>query len=188
MTPWYLRLFYIPILNFAVAGLLRFAMKPKRMGGPDAGKFFTVGYLWFTVAYLVVFFGICVPMWFVPFEIGLAFWIGLGVIIFGQLVNSFAYTAMREHPEKKKDLVDWGIYRMSRHSHVLHGVIVHLGVIIMGWNLRSPIYLILWVYFILFLIMTHFWILSEEKINTKRFGKFYEDYMKKVPRYFLIRR
>ena len=94
---------------------------------------------------------------------------------------------MREHPEKKRTVVDWGIYKVSRHSHVLAGVICLLGVIIMGWTTASVIYIILWVYFVLYVVLSHFGVLNEEKKNIERFGQEYEDYMKRVPRYFLVK-
>lgn len=107
-------------------------------------------------------------------------------MVFGHLVNGLAYSAMREHPEKKKVVVDWGIYKIIRHPHILHSVITQLGVIVMGWNIRSTVYIILWVYFVLYVIGNHFGILREERINIKKFGKEYRDYIKRVPRYFLI--
>jgi len=121
--------------------------------------------------------------WFVTYSINLAFWIGLGIIIFGEAVFALGFVAMREHPEKKKAVVNWGIYKVSRHSHVLAGMICILGVVVMGWKTASVIYIILWVYFALYVIVAHFGILSEEKINTEKFGQEYVDYMKRVPRY-----
>jgi protein-S-isoprenylcysteine O-methyltransferase Ste14 len=103
------------------------------------------------------------------------------------VVFALGYMAMREHPEKKRAVVDWGIYRVSRHSHVLAGEITTFGAIVMGWNFDSTIYVILWVYFLLGITLTHFSVLSEERINTEKFGQDYEDYMRNVPRYFLIR-
>ena len=91
---------------------------------------------------------------------------------------------MREHPEKKQAVVDWGIYGISRHSHVLAGKICLLGVVIMGWNPGSILYIVLCVYFILYVALSHFGVLSEEKLNLERFGQEYADYMKRVPRYF----
>ena len=125
--------------------------------------------------------------WFVTFSINPAFWIGLVIIILGHVVNSLAYAAMREHPEKKQAVVDWGIYKVSRHSHVLASIICLLGTIVMGWNVASIIYIILWIYFVLHAIMSHFGVLNEEKMNIESFGQGYEDYMEKVPRYFLIK-
>lgn len=125
--------------------------------------------------------------WFVTFSINLAFWIGVAIIIFGEVVFALGYIAMREHPEKKKTVVDWGIYKVSRHSHVLAGVICLLGTIVVGWNPSSLMYIVLWVYFVLYVILSHFGVLNEEKLNIERFGQEYEHYMKRVPRYFLIK-
>ena len=57
----------------------------------------------------------------------------------------------------------------------------------MGWNTASVMYIILWVYFVLNIAMSHFGVLNEEKMNIERFGQEYKDYMKKVPRYFLTK-
>ena len=180
MTTWYFRLFYIPILNFVISFALFGIIKAKRMtsGGPSKP---------FAIAYMLMLIGFCALMWFIPFKINSVFWIGISIIVFGQVVFVLGYSAMREHPEEKKAVVDWGIYKVSRHSHVLAGVITDLGAIIMGWNLESTIYPILWVYFALYIIISHLGVLSEEKINIEKFGQEYKDYMKRVPRYFLIR-
>ncbi len=179
-TPWYLRLFYLPILNFIVSLLLSLVIGAKRMGRPEMSKPMTI-------VFLISFVGGSVLLWFVPFKVNLAFWIGLCITIFGQVIFSLGYSAMREHPEKKKVVVDWGIYGVSRHSHILAGIITLLGSIIMGWNLRSTMYLIVWIYFIVHVVFNHVAILYEERMDIKKFGQEYADYMKKVPRYFLIR-
>jgi len=180
MTPWYFRLFYIPVLNFVISFALFGIIKAKRMtsGGPSKP---------FVIVYMLMLIGFCVLMWFIPFKINLAFWIGISIIVFGQVVFALGYSAMREHLEQKKAVVDWGIYKISRHSHVLAGIITDLGAIIMGWNLESTIYPVLWVYFALDIIISHLGVLSEEKINMEKFGQEYKDYIKRVPRYFLIR-
>jgi len=122
--------------------------------------------------------------WFITFSINVAFWIGLCTIIFGELVFALGFIAMREHPEKKQALVDWGIYKVSRHSHVLAGNICILGVVIMGWNPDSLVYIGLLIYFVLLLIYLHFGVLDAERSNIEKFGQEYIDYMKRVPRYF----
>ncbi|MFB0526424.1 MAG: isoprenylcysteine carboxylmethyltransferase family protein [bacterium] len=177
-TPWYFRLFYIYILIFVIHGLLFVIIKAKRMELP-AGK------SWIIVALIGIILGWAL-MWFVSFSINPAFWIGLVIIVFGKVVLSLGYIAMREHPEKKKIVVDWGIYKVSRHSHVLAGIICLLGVIVMGWNPTSVMYKLLWVYFAIYSIATHFYVLSEEKVNIEKFGQEYVDYMNKTPRYIGI--
>jgi len=138
-------------------------IRPKRMTSPGPSKPWLIGSMISLLVFIVL-------LWFVPFSINLAFWIGLGIIVFGQVLFALSCSAMREHPEKQKAVVDWGIYKVSRHSHVLAGSITTLGVIVMGWNTASIIYIILWVYFILDIIMTHFAVLSEVKINIEKFA------------------
>lgn len=150
------------------------------MSGPGPSKAWTIA---FWTALMVGW----ILTWFVTFSINLAFWIGVAIIVFGEVVFALGYIAMREHPEKKKTVVDWGIYKVSRHSHVLAGVICLLGTIVVGWNPSSLMYIVLWVYFVLYVILGHFGVLNEEKLNIERFGQGYEDYMKRVPRYFLIK-
>jgi len=176
-TAWYLRLFWVYIVSFAISWLLYGIIRAKRMGaGASPGK------SWMLVIWVILIAG-WVLMWFVPFKINGAFWIGVAIIAFGQFVYALGYLAMREHPEKKKAVVDWGIYKVSRHSHVLAGVICLLGTIIVGWNTTSVMYGILWLYFFVYFIVSHLYVLSEEKVNIQKFGKEYEDYMKKTPRY-----
>lgn len=178
-TAWHFRLFYIPILNVAVATLLAVIIRPKRMSGPELSKPMKI----VGVASLVI---LCVLLWFVPFSINLPFWIGMGIVIFGHALNGLAYVAMREHPEKQKAVVDWGIYRISRHPHFLHSLLTSLGVIVMGWRL-STMYVILWVYFGFSIVYTRSAILMEENRTAERLGEEYEDYMRHVPRHFLIK-
>ena len=178
-TAWYFRLFYVYILWFIISWLLFGIIKAKRMSGPGPSKSWMIAF-WIS---LIVGW---VLTWFVTFSINLAFWIGLGIIVFGEVVYALGYIAMREHPEKKQAVVDWGIYKVNRHSHILAGIICLLGMIVMGWNTASVMYLILWVYFILYVALTHFSTLNEEKLNIERFGQEYADYMKRVPRYFLV--
>jgi len=174
-TAWYFRLFYVHIVSFVISWLLSGTIRAKRMGAPT-GKPWVIGFLaGFVLGWIL--------MWFVPFKIDVAFWIGLAIIAFGEVLYALGFLAMREHPEKKKAVVDWGIYKVSRHSHVLAGIICLLGTVIMGWNLASVMYLILWIYFVAYAILAHLYVLSEEKANIQKFGKEYEDYMKKTPRY-----
>ena len=177
-TAWYFRLFFVNLAWFIVSWLLYFIIKAKRMSGPGPSRLWVMG---FWVSYIVGW----VLTWFVTFSINPAFWIGLAIIIFGEVIFALGYSAMREHPEKKQTVVDWGIYKVSRHSHVLAGIICTLGMVIMGWGSTSVIYIILWVYFAAYLVLSHFGILNEERLNIERFGQEYKDYIKRVPRYFL---
>ena len=174
---WYHRLFYISIIVFIFSFFLAFILKAKRMGSPEGGK------IWMSLQ-MISYVVFIVLLWFIPFSINLAFWIGLGIIIFGEVLLAMGFIAMQDHPEKKQKVVDWGIYRVSRHSHQIAGIIIDLGVIVIGWNPNSLIYRILWIYIVFQIIFNHLYILMEEKRNIEKFGKEYQDYIKKTSRYF----
>lgn len=177
-TAWYFRLLIPNISWFIVSSLLFGLIKAKRMSGTGPSRALTM-------AYWVMLIGGWVLTWFIEFSVNPAFWIGVALIVFGEVVFALGYVAMREHPEKNKAVVDWGIYRFNRHSHVLSGIVCLLGVVVMGWQ-ESTLYIILWVYFVLYAVMMHIGVLNEEKLNVETFGQEYEDYMKRVPRYFPI--
>lgn len=59
--------------------------------------------------------------------------------------------------------------------------------LMVGWNPSSLMYIVLWVYFVLYIILAHFYVLNEEKVNIQKFGQEYRDYIKRVPRYFLLK-
>lgn len=175
-TAWYFRLFFVNISWFVISGLLFGVIRAKRMRGPGPNK------AWM-MAFWITFIVGWILTWFVPFSINMAFWIGVAIIFSGETVYALGYIAMRDHHEKNKAVVEWGIYKVSRNSHVLAGIICLLGTIVIGWNPSSLIYAVLWGYFVLYTIMSHFGVLNEEKLNIERFGQEYADYMDKTPRY-----
>jgi len=140
-TAWYSRLL-IPWIGWFVFDLLLLVIiKPKRMTSAGGSKSLE------TVSYISLIAG-WVLAWFIAYSINMAFWAGLSIIIFGLIISSLSFAAMREHPERKQTIV-------------------------------------LWVYFVLYAALSHFWVLSEEKINVEKFGRECVDCMEKVPRYFL---
>ena len=81
---WYHRLFYIPIILMAFSFFLAFILKAKRMGMPEGGKIWRT----FQMIGLII---IIVILWFIPFSINLAFWIGLGIVIFSEVIFFFFF-------------------------------------------------------------------------------------------------
>ena len=175
-AAWYQRLIMVQVTWYIVSWLLFVVVKAERMTSAGPGKAWQIGYK------LIFVLGL-VWMWFIPFYINTAFWIGCIIIILGEIVLVLGYLAMRKHPEQKRTVVDWGIYKFSRNSHVMAGIICLFGTIIAGWNPESPLYWGLWVYCLVRIIQVHMGVLSEENLNIKRFGQEYIDYMKKTPRY-----
>ena len=178
---WYCRLFYLHVTWFIVSWLLFFIIGAKRMSGPGPSR------KWFAV-FCVMLLSSLTLTWFIPFRINAMFWTGIGIIIIALVIFALGYLAMREHPEKKKAVVDWGIYGVCRHSHVMGGMLGTLGVIIAGWNPSSTLYIVLWAYLVVYVIVNRMAISNEEKRNVERFGQEYVDYMKRVPAFLPHRR
>ena len=177
-TAWYFRLFFVYLGWFIISGVMRGLIKAKRMGwGRQQSMPWVIAFTLSLIAPLAL-------TWFIIFSINVLFWIGLCIIIFGEVIFALGFIAMREHPEQKQALVDWGVYKVSRHSHMLAGIICFLGVVIIGWNPDSIIYIGLWIYFVLFIVFMHLGVLDEERLNKEKLGQEYIDYMKRVPRYF----
>jgi len=94
-------------------------------------------------------------------------WAGLG-IVFGET---------REPPV----VIKKGVFSIVRHPIYLGSILLYLGMICMTLSLASAV---LWIIIVIFYryISRH-----EEKLLLERFGKEYEDYMKKVPMLFPVK-
>jgi hypothetical protein len=90
-TTWYFRLLLANISWFVISWLLFGIIRAKRMSGPGPSK------AWM-MAFWTVFMVGWILTWFVTFSINLAFWIGIAIIVFGEVVFALGYIAMREHP------------------------------------------------------------------------------------------
>lgn len=171
------RLFYLDLAWFIASWLLYYIIGAKRMGGSGTSR------KWLVYYWVMVFTGMLLT-WFIPFSINTMFWAGIGIIILALVIFNLAYFAMREHPEKKKVVVDWGIYGVFRHPMVMGSNLGILGIIVAGWNPSSTLYIVLCIYFIVYVLFNRFAMRNEEKRNVEKFGQEYVDYMKKVPRFF----
>jgi protein-S-isoprenylcysteine O-methyltransferase Ste14 len=96
---------------------------------------------------------------------------GTGLVLYSVSVVQFA------RPDEKGFNMN-GLYRISRNPMYIAFFIYLLGYCLMT---RSVLLLIV---LILFQISVHFMIISEERWCIKKFGWNYEEYMKKVRRYF----
>lgn len=115
-----------------------------------------------------------VPIQFESFEfiVGLVFII-IGFTFFGVAIYNFAQTPPNTPVTK-------GIYRYSRNPQVLG-----LSLLFIGINIISKSILLILICF-LGIIGSHFRILLEEKQCILQYGESYQQYMKKIPRYFLF--
>jgi protein-S-isoprenylcysteine O-methyltransferase Ste14 len=115
----------------------------------------------------------------VPLKIGTPwFYIGLCLFIIGFVGNAIATHNYATTP--KDEAIRKGMYRISRNPLYLCFSVMFLGLILASLSL--PL-LVIWM---IYNIMTHFVILGEERYCLETYGESYNDYMKKVQRYFLF--
>ena len=94
------------------------------------------------------------------------FWFGLG----------------RAFGVKTSGIIQSGPYRYSRNPQILGGYLLVIG-ISMQW---PSLYSFGWV--ILYGVVSHMMILTEEEYLSKQYGEAYTQYCKEVPRYLLLRK
>ncbi len=113
---------------------------------------------------------------FLPLRLGtLWFWIGLPIYLIGLLplivtIVNFA-TASPDEPATH------GTYRISRHPIYVFFLLVAVGIGVMSAS---------WVFLVfsaLYMVLSHFTILAEERFCLDKYGDDYAEYMKTVRRY-----
>ena len=114
---------------------------------------------------------------FLPLKIGTCwFYVGLSVYLIGIVIFlSAIFTAAKTPPGR---IFSRGIYRYSRHPLYLSFFIIFMGVSIASAS---------WLFFLLTMGWTCFPVLgiaSEEQGCLKAFGKEYQEYMDRTPRWF----
>lgn len=106
--------------------------------------------------------------------------IGLGLAVFGLflVVYSMAYLGLKKAFGQKVDgLNQTGVYRITRNPQIVFYAILLIGVAII-W---SSLYSIVWV--ILYFIIAHMMVITEEEHLRDVYGESYEQYCRKIPRY-----
>ena len=124
------------------------------------------------ISFMVV--SLFIPLNFHP----ILFFIGLLLIIIGSLghiISKIHY--MNEQTDKA---VISGLYRYSRNPMYFFFLLILVGSTLIAQSL------IMIIICIISIISTHFLILGEERYCKKKYGDSYIEYMKKVPRYFLL--
>ena len=132
-----------------------------------------------TFASTFVFFGAVLYSVVLPFRLEtMWFYIGLIIYAFGCIpyvisVVNFASTPLNEPIVK-------GVYKISRNPMYFFSALTLLGI---GIGCAS------WFMIMLVILHTginHLTVLAEESYCSEKYGKFYHEYMKNVPRYFLF--
>lgn len=112
--------------------------------------------------------------------------LGIILMILGDISFVAAVITMRDSwragiaEEDKTELVTSGIYRISRNPAFLGFYLVYIGMMLTFINIGLVIITVVTI------IAFHMQILQEETFLKSRFGKEYEDYMKRVGRYFIF--
>lgn len=102
---------------------------------------------------------------------------GLSIYCLGLLFNLLSVVSF----SKDDNFVCIGIYKLSRNPMYIGYFGIFLGMAIM---IDSVLHIVLT---IVYQVCTHFLILSEERWCREKFGRSYEEYFKKVPRYLLFK-
>ena len=132
-----------------------------------------------TFASTYIFFGAVLYSIGLPLKLGTVwFYIGLVVYVCGCIpyiisVINFASTASNEPIVK-------GVYKISRNPMYFFSALTLLGI---GIGCASWLMIML---VILHTVINHLTVLAEESYCSEKYGKFYHEYMKNVPRYFLF--
>lgn len=113
-------------------------------------------------------------------------YIGIILMILGDISFIAAVVTMKDSwragiaEGDKTELVTNGIYRISRNPAFLGFYLVYIGIMLAFANIGLVIITVATI------IAFHMQILQEEAFLKSRFGKEYEDYMKRVGRYFIF--
>jgi len=135
----------------------------------------------FFIIYYLNFFSLNIP---IPLN-----YIGIILIILGIIIYSLScyyfifYGEGTPSPlEEPKNLITHGIYKYTRNPMYISGILIVLGLAVFLNSLMILIYCLL-----LFLIYHSFIVFYEEPHLRKKFGKYYEEYCKNVPRWIRLK-
>ena len=117
---------------------------------------------------------------FTPLKIGANVFIP-GIILFTFGLAGFIIALFNFKNTPSNQPVTRGLYRISRHPQVVMLFIMSIGICI---AIGSWLFLLILIISSLFL---HFRDIAEEKACLEKYGDSYRAYMKRVPRYFLIK-
>ena len=131
------------------------------------------------MASMVAMYGMMIFSIWVPLKIGsIWFYAGLCLYLVGYIAHMIALHNYATTP--KNEAIRKGMYQISRNPLYFFYALMFLGLVVASLSL--PL-LIIWV---IYNIFTHLIILGEERYCLKNYTESYQDYMQKVPRYFLF--
>jgi len=119
---------------------------------------------------------------FIPVNSGTLFWIGLGLVCLGVVLNCIAMVSFSKMPG---GLNTDGIYRFSRNPMYVGGFIFLAGLNVIGWRLSFP-NIVFAALTLLWAAATHWTVLQEEAFLSAKYGHAYEAFKRTIPRYIGI--
>jgi protein-S-isoprenylcysteine O-methyltransferase Ste14 len=105
--------------------------------------------------------------------------LGMSLYIIGMALFAMSLKVIIRTPQD--ELFNSGPYRFTRNPLYVAATIVFMGICLATANIVLAGYLAIAV------ILQHFMILAEERVCMQKYGKAYETYMQKVPRYLYLK-
>ena len=105
-------------------------------------------------------------------------YIGISFYLIGMALFALSLRIIIQTPQNA--LFSTGPYRFTRNPMYVAATIVFMAICLVAANIVLAIYLAIAVLF------QHFMILAEERMCKEMYGRAYEDYLKRVPRYIVL--
>ena len=129
----------------------------------------------------ILFFILLICATFLPLKLGTVwFYTGISIYLLGLIIGIIAIANVASTPLGKP--FTKGVYRYSRNPMYLCMIIIFVGI---GIASASWFYLLLSA---IFIVMTHFTVVVEERLTIGKLGDAYREYMKRTPRWIGIPR
>ncbi|MBN2378762.1 isoprenylcysteine carboxylmethyltransferase family protein [candidate division WOR-3 bacterium] len=162
----------LAILNVVVFPLVNLkAVRKARTWPKLKGALKVASYISIPICLIVFLYTIFVPLkLYTPW-----FWAGLPLYCLGLVI--FTVSKLNYAAVGQDELATLGLYRISRHPIYIGIYLAFLGIGVMS---ASWVFL---VFTVLYMILTHFSILAEERFCFDKYGEDYVRYMKTVRRY-----
>ena len=172
---WNAWIFVVPLIVYWVAGI-KFLFSPRM---PEYSSFERRKDKIFSQMLIVILFASYFYSVFVPFKLGtMWFYIGVLVYLVGMVFITLSIIDFANTPTTQP--VTKGLYRYSRNPMFIGFFLTYFGL---------TIACVSWVYLvisILFMLIVNYLSPLEEFATLKTYGKTYEDYMKRTPKWIGI--
>ncbi len=126
---------------------------------------------------LLAFLGVSI---FTPIVKGTILWIGIFIIILSAIIYILSIVAF---VKVKKGLNTIGIYKFSRNPMYVVMFLIFIAFILMAFDYSEKTGILMTIVTLINVIVIHWMVLGEEKFLSKKYGDIYREYRNKTPRY-----